>query len=610
MTIFSRWYLQRLRAMSAGEIVHRVKERLGRRSEIGKMRRLASMDWDARCVEVPRLPWRERVPPELGKQLAADAEKLISGEWQLFGWKTVAVGAPPCWHRDATLGVVVDPEIPARKLDHRHLEHEADARAIWEINRWSEMTRMAMHSALNGDEQAIRTAQIWLEDWCERNTPGRGINWTSPLEAALRLMNYCWFDAIVRGCCDAELVQRQDALTARVVPAHAWWIWQRRSFGSSANNHLIGELSALVMATARWPGLEKMTCPMKEVVELLESEILRQFAADGGNLEQALHYHLFAWEMCWHAGLAAGGFKAEVMERLTRAAQYFVDAVEAPECWDFGDSDDAQVLPLTLRRTNAAAEFRGWFLNRAEGAVLRFWLGEPPRGIKAAMRGKWLTYEESGQALWRDARWTVRADASELGLGSMAAHGHLDALHVSLWYEQHALVIDPGTGAYYGNAALRAKLAAWEAHNGPVPVSGRATPRRMGAFLWADHHEKPGLVVHEDICVMSLECESVRRAVHATHDLVEICDEVGTERSYVITWQLGPGWRVEQERPSGFVCRHADAIPAAVTFNGDGLEKCEVVECEASPHFRERVMTQALRVTFRGTLTTVWRKGE
>jgi hypothetical protein len=88
---------------------------------------------------------------------------------------------------------------------------------------------------------------------------------------------------------------------------------------------------------------------------------------------------------------------------------------------------------------------------KPEGAILRFWLGESPKGVRSAMRSKWLVHAESGHAIWRDARWTVRADASPLGLGSMAAHGHLDALHVSLWFEQHALVIDPGTGAYYGH---------------------------------------------------------------------------------------------------------------------------------------------------------------
>ncbi len=606
------WYMQRLRAMSLSEIAHRVTERLGRRNEIAKLRRISCRPWDGSFTEVPKLPWRDRVPPELRKQLAVDAERLMRGEWDLFGWKCVEVGAPPCWHRDATLGVVIDPDIPARKLDHRHLQHDADARAIWEINRWSEMTRMAMHSALNGDVHAIRVSQLWLEDWCDRNPLGQGINWTSPLEAGLRLMNFCWFDALVRGCNDPELARRQDELTARIVPAHAWWIWRRRSFGSSANNHLIGELSALVMAIARWPSLARIIHPVPHVLQLLEREILQQFATDGGNKEQALHYHLFAWEMCRHAGAASGGFKPEVQGRLTQAAQYFVDVVEAPDCWDFGDSDDAQVLPLPLKRMNAAVEFRGWLLNRADGAVLRFWLGEPPKGVKAAMRSKWLTHEQSGQAVWRDARWTVRADASPLGLGSMAAHGHLDALHVSLWFEQLALVIDPGTGAYYSNPMLREKLASWEAHNGAVPVTGRSTPRRMGAFLWSKHHDKPRLEISADICVMSFGSDGCRtkRAVHVMQDQVEICDDVGSETSHVVTWQLAPGWRIEQERKNGFVCLHANSIPVHATLNGDSIEHWEIVEREASPHFRELVTTQAVKITFRGTLTTIWRKSD
>ncbi len=604
------WYAQRLRAMSAGEIVHRVRERLGRRNEAAKLKLISCRPWDGTFVDFPKLPWRQQVPPDLRKQLAADAEKLVRGEWELFGWKSVEVGSPPCWHRDATLGVVIDPDTPSRKLDHRHLPHDADARAIWEINRWSEMTRMAMHSALNGDVHAIRVSQLWLEDWCDRNPPGHGINWTSPLEAGLRLMNFCWFDALVRGCNDPELARRQDELTARIVPVHAWWVWQRKSFGSSANNHLIGELSALVMAITRWPALARMICPAQRVWKLLEREILRQFASDGGNKEQALHYHLFAWEMSWHAGLAADGLKGEVLERLTKAAQYFVDVVEAPECWDFGDSDDAQVLPLAVKRSNAAAEFRGWLLGRSDGSALRYWLGEPPKGVKASMRSKWLVHAESGQAVWRDARWTVRADASPLGLGSMAAHGHLDALHVSLWFEQHALVIDPGTGAYYGNTALRSRLASWEVHNGPVPVSGRQTPQRLGPFLWMKHHAAPKLKVHEDICVTRLECDGqcVQRAVHVAEGYVEICDEVSHETLHVVTWQLAPGWSVERERQNGFVCKHAESIPVHATLNGDHIEQWEIVEREASPHFRELVMTQAVKITFKGTLTTIWRK--
>ena len=132
----------------------------------------------------------------------------------------------------------------------------------------------------------------------------------------------------------------------------------------------------------------------------------------------------------------------------------------------------------------------------------------------------------------------------------------------------------------------------------------------MGAFLWAKHHAKPELQISGDICVMSFSCDGLQtqRAVHAAQDYVEICDDVGLDVSHVVTWQLAPGWHVERERKNGFVCRHTESIPVHATLNGDAIEQWEIVECEASPHFRERVTTQAVKITFRGTLTTIWRK--
>ena len=73
------WYMRRLRAMSVSEIGRRVAERLGRRSEMASLRRISRSPWDGTFTDAPKLPWRDRVPPELRKQLAQK-----SGELQKF----------------------------------------------------------------------------------------------------------------------------------------------------------------------------------------------------------------------------------------------------------------------------------------------------------------------------------------------------------------------------------------------------------------------------------------------------------------------------------------------------------------------------------------------
>ena len=79
---------------------------------------------------------------------------------------------------------------------------------------------------------------------------------------------------------------------------------------------------------------------------------------------------------------------------------------------------------------------------------------------------------------------------SPLGYLATAAHGHADAQHLSIWFKGVPVVIDPGTGAYYADRRLRAWLASRAAHNGPCPAGGEF-PRRLGPFLWSEHHDCP-----------------------------------------------------------------------------------------------------------------------
>jgi hypothetical protein len=551
------WYVHRLRAMSLGEVSHRVGDLWRVFTEKSFLRRVSSYDPGAAEERIPRLPERATAPAALRIQLASDAETLLRGDWLLFGWRQIAVGAPPCWHRDPASGVVISHDTAARNLDYRRLPDLADARSIWEINRWAEMTRLAMHGWLNQDANAIRAAQIWLEDWCDRNPPGFGINWTSPLEAALRLINFTWLDALVcawaadqtaRGI---SLRYHQTTLRRRIVPMHAAWIWRHRSTGSSANNHLLGELTALVLAVSRWPTLAKISCTAEAAWEMLGQEVLRQFSPDGGSHEQALHYHAFAFDLAWQAARAVGCRAGAVHDRLALAARFLLAMSQGSEPWDFGDSDDAVVVPLTLRREHAAEETRTWLVG--DDCPLRWWLGMPPMIVtKAHTTGltvhEWQQFAESGQAVLRSHGWVARLDASVLGFGVLAAHGHCDAMHVSIWDGPHALLIDPGTGGYHGHSELRAELAAWSAHNGPLPdPTGFKTPRRIGPFLQIQHHGRPKLIVEGSAAVARFEHEGhvFQRQVRRQEDHLEVRDTEDYRRPFSVTWTLPPEMKIK-----------------------------------------------------------------
>ncbi len=562
------WYWHRFRAMSVVEVWHRVVEKAKHIAEpfvLGASKHVRLTQEPADC---PSLPSREAAPALLKQTLAGDAAKLLDGKWSLFGWKEVQVSSSPDWHCDYMCGVSVP---VSGKLNHRSLPDGADVRAIWEINRWAEPVRLAMHGWLNDDVEAIVRAQSWLADWVEKNPVGRGINWTSALEGGLRLINFCWFDALA-----LQMGLMQGTLRDAVVPAHVWWVRRHLSYGSSANNHRLGELTGLLLAVKRWPEMEPLAGTAENLWEQVAECVLAQFAEDGGNREQALHYHLFAFVMALHACRAMNVVDGPVTERLQRAAEFFVRMSHPQEPWDYGDNDDAQIVPMTTDREKAVAEWCAWMSGCGTGlqpvcpsgilpddacTSLRYWLGElfakraddecgqhARNTHRSETCATWWIAKESGMAVIERDGWKVRVDASPLGFGKMAAHGHCDALHVSIWDGEHALVIDPGTGGYFASKELRAELASWNAHNGPQPSGGFKTPKRMGTFLWNGTHALPKTCFSDDDIRILFEHEAlaVTRGIHLLdEDFLGIRDYAEARRPIEARWCLAPECNAE-----------------------------------------------------------------
>lgn len=451
----------------------------------------------------PVLPDPAQAPGELIDALARDAEKILSGEWLAFGHLPLRMDDPPRWQYDYFAGKDFQTNKSAFKLDHRAQPGGADIKVIWEPNRWCQLVRLAQAAWLlkgRSEELSRRAAEKciqWLHDWAKTNRPYTGLNWTSGLETGIRLMQFAWIDGLL-GAAGVEQKLLTE-LRQEIIPPHLWFTWRYRSFGSSANNHLLGELAGVILALARYPGLEKISVPLREVRPMLEEEVLAQFASDGGNREQALGYHLFSWEFCWQSVIAleSAGWpvSAEVKDRLSKAAMFYAAVKQPNSPWDFGDSDDAWVTPLFAKEQNAAEEWRKYFVQPSQSPPIDFWFGKAVSGIlkKAETGGVgWQFFPESGYALFRAQNWLLRWDLSPLGYLSMAPHGHLDALHVSIWFRGEPVIIDPGTGAYYADKEVRTYLADWAAHNGPRLLRPpRAFPERRGTFLWSSHHPIP-----------------------------------------------------------------------------------------------------------------------
>jgi hypothetical protein len=544
------WYWHRLRAMSPGEVALHARKKLRQFADARRER-----DWAAVKLEssgaFPKLPQPDQAPQALRDALKKDTQNILAGRWKAFGHLDLKVDDPPKWHCDYLVGQDFATSQSAFKLDHRALPGGGDIKLIWELSRWYQLVRLAMAAYVLGDERAARKCIAWLEDWVKRNPPYVGWNWTSALEAGIRLVQFTWIDALLTNRAqawgfDAEL----ETLRYEILPPHAWYVWRNLSFGSSANNHLIGELAGLIVATVRWPPLVQWSAPLDKLRRRWQREVLEQFESDGGNREQALNYHLFSWEFCWQAWEALGAVWRKVWPlvsvRLTLAARFFSEVQVPTDAWDYGDSDNGYVTPLFAEESTAMQEWCGWLNSAASGAALEYWWGAAPRdfGVQRSEPDTrpppWREFSFSGYGVWTDGRWTLRWDASRLGYLKTAAHGHLDALHLSIWRDGVALVIDPGTGCYFADPVLRAWLAGRAAHNGPTPAAP-FRPRRLGVFLWSKPHERIFPILGAEMWDQERREDLLRALPELARDLeltmVELTmEDLEAERDHAKVW--------------------------------------------------------------------------
>ncbi len=585
--------------MTPGEMARHARKKL-RQAVDG--RRLPN--WSALPLEAeerfPIIPSADAAPEMVKGALSRDVEAILAGRWRAFGHLDLQVDDPPKWQMDYHAGLDLETEASAFSLNHRALPSGCDVKLIWELSRWYQLVRLAQAAHVFGDSDAATKCLAWLEDWVKHNPPYCGWNWTSALEAGIRLIQFTWIDGLLTQAAAlgrwAEVHARLVTLRSAILPAHVHFTWRHRSFGSSANNHLLGELVGLIVATVRWPNLAKAGASLGDLQEFYEREVVSQFAKDGGNREQALNYQMFSLEFALQAktALEAAGRKLApgTTERIELAARFFWEVQARRDHWDYGDSDSAVVVPFFADDRCAASEWHACIEGLRAGDSVRYWLGDtlklrPPVKVGEPPRASpvlgWCCYLQSGQAVHESGEFWLRWDLSPLGYLATAAHGHLDALHLSIWRNGVGLVVDPGTGCYYHDKRVRNWLASRAAHNGPCP-EGDEWPNRLGPFLWQEHHSPPHFTKIAEAVVGKLMLKKqtlVRRittlpagAGWRVED--ECADASGNGLPFSVRWQFAPGTTVKLCGERRFVVRRSGQ--EIVVEAGEDWASVELVE--------------------------------
>jgi len=509
------WYWNRLRRMSVSEIGYRLNKALHTQAQ--------DLGWlTAHKVPAPDLshdgvPFIQTAVPAGAQRYCELADEVLQGCVPLFALDKRGPGLPWNWNRDPLTGVQAQLSF-GKRIDYRDASRVGDIKYLWEINRHLHLATLAQAYSLTQRREYLDAIGAQLTSWFEQCPYLQGPNWTSSLELGIRLINWSLTWQLIGGK-SSPLFDGPDGMALRTrwlesIYQHVHFIQGYFSRYSSANNHLIGEVAGICIATRTWPYWQSFEPWRHQARAILEQEALDQNAPDGVNREQAVSYQQFVLDFLLFAGLAgrANGetFAPAYWARIEAMMEYLASIMDvAGNVPMIGDADDGYVV-----RLNAAPEWCPYRSLLATGAVL-FERGDfKVKAGELEEKTLWLLGDASTQRFaaipTQDVVLPVRrafpdggyhilggdfetprevrllVDSGPLGYRAIAAHGHADALAILLSVGGREFLIDPGTYVYHTEREWRDHFRSTAAHN-TLRVDGLDQSQISGSFMWSRH---------------------------------------------------------------------------------------------------------------------------
>lgn len=501
-----------------------------------------------------------------GDEIVAEAERILRGEWQLFGRDFDVAGSSPQWRVHPRSGVLT--ELSHFSRLHYFGEHlGGDVKYIWEINRHGEILRLAQAYELTKRADFGTKAIDLIGGWIVDNPPYCGINWVSALEIAFRSIAWCWVWKLTShhpGWTD-DLVGRFLFTLSKA----AWYLEHFDSIHHSPNTHLTGEALGLLYIAVTFPVMKGAPQWKKRAIETLTNEVEHQFLADGFHYERCTGYHRYNIEFYLHALAISRSLGEKWGEQFTAPLNMALEAslilLRPDGEWPvFGDDDGGCALHLSTQRRSSMFPLLGLgaaLLDREDLAgppqvdnSIAWWFGKelPKRPDAGDYVGQSST--RSGLQVLPDAGYYVMRDKGEIGPewycavdagphgGTSTGHAHTDLGHIELVIGQTPVIVDPGSPVYGTNKPLRDWSRSLAAHS-TLTIDNQPLAEPNGPFGWSRIHPAPlvGTLEAADFsgCWLSYLSKGVRHsrmvALIHNHGLVVVDWILGTGR-HDLTW--------------------------------------------------------------------------
>lgn len=537
-----QWYINRLKMMTLGEVIRRIIKFLYLRIDevlflkkrqriidekfltvldksfvpVNKIFHLADyLDYRRKKIEIkfPLNPYPEEafvnklktLFPQNCKESIKAADEICKHNFRFLGFGPVHLGDEIDWSRSFEKGKSW-PMKSWFRINYRHHPELGEIKLLWELSRHQYFLVLGKAYWLTGDEKYAKEFICQLNSWLDNNPPEKGINWIIKLDMGIRMISWVWaYYFFINSKSFNDTIHLKMLRSIYQQTEH---IYHNLSFGSSANNHLIGQAAALAVIGIVFWEFKSAKKWVRRGITILSREIEMQVSSEGVDKEQSISYHAFVLDfyllVITIVNLNKVPVPQSILKKVEKMCEYLMYLKESfDEVPNVGDSDEGQAVKFKIEEsqnyqaclsTGAVLVMRDDFKTAVrEFDEKSFWLlgldgWKAFQHLKTAEK-RYISrsFSESSYFLMtrrEDGRKiSLLFDCGLLGLGKPAGHGHADALSFVLALNNNLFIIDPGTYTYNQPPEWRNYFRGTTAHNTLV-VDGQNQSLCGGPFIW------------------------------------------------------------------------------------------------------------------------------
>lgn len=427
------------------------------------------------------------LPTSVKQELLQKADLYCSKSFYILG-SSFSFPSDIDWHLDFKSGFRWPANLVHTKIRSATPEH-ADLKTPWELSRFHHAITLSLAYRVSGSEEYLQEFKKSLKSWIECNPTGLGVNWTCPMDVAIRAVNWLIAIALLGEALFHSFYDDFLPLVLKSLWDHGEFLrnhleWNGPNANSGAN-HLLCNLAGLFTIGVFF----STTCNGNKWMRFAHSQIAnqahRQVLSDGVHFERSPAYHRLCTELFLWSNALANSFDYPFPDSFTETIhkmQNFPRSYMKPSgipC-SFGDNDSGRFI-APFYSTNSDHSYLGFSASEESQFVIDRYLVDGTKYVSGSCDRN-SSFPDGGFYFFSNTRAHLSIRAGMLAYDG--THAHNDQLSFELTLDNRDVFVDRGTGSYLSRD--RDFFRSTSSHNTFQINNAEQNPLGPGLFDLAD----------------------------------------------------------------------------------------------------------------------------